>query len=78
MCANYNVGFLLFKEVNMGSYSDEQRAIIFYENHKDDYDEKLLKIKYFFRIPVIWIKKNKYTKTYYLFNIIPVFSVTKY
>ena len=62
----------------MGSYSDLQRAIRFYENHKEDYEEKLIKIKYILKIPVLWIKKNKYTKTYYLFNFIPIYSVTIY
>jgi hypothetical protein len=62
----------------MGSYSDLLRAIKYYESHKNDYKENLIEVKYIFKIPVLWVKKNKYTKTYYLFNFIPIYSVTVY
>ena len=62
----------------MGSNSDLQRAIRFYEGHKEDFEEQLINTKYIFNIPVLRIKKNKYTKTYYLFDFIPIWSETKY
>ena len=62
----------------MGDYCNLQREIKFFENHKQDFVEKLIEIKYVARIPVFWIRQSKYTKTYYIFNKIPIFSVTIY
>lgn len=62
----------------MGEQSDLQRLIKFNKNHHKDYEERLLKIIYVIKMPVVWIKVNKYTKTYYLLNFIPILSVTKY
>lgn len=63
---------------NMGEYCDEQRAIRYYEEHKDDYELKTIDIKHLFNIPILHIKQSKYEKVYSLFNLIPIFSIINY
>ncbi len=62
----------------MGEYSDLQRAIRYYEKHKEDYELKTIDIKRLFNIPILHIKQSKYEKVYFLFNLIPVFSIVNY
>ena len=62
----------------MGDYSEEQRAIRYYKEHKEDYELKTIGIKRYCGIPFFWIKKSKYEKGYFLFNVIPIFSEVNY
>ena len=62
----------------MGEYCYEQRAIRYYEEHKDDYELKTIDIKHLFNIPILHIKQSKYEKVYSLFNLIPIFSIVNY
>ena len=63
---------------DMSEYCDEQRAIRYYEEHKEDYELKTVGIKRLFNIPVIHIKQAKYEKVYFLLNIIPVLQIVDY
>lgn len=63
---------------NMGEYNDMQRAIRYYEEHKQDYEEKLIEVKQLMEIPFIWVKRSKYTRSYYLFNKLPIYSVESF
>ena len=60
---------------NMGEYCDEQRAIRYYKEHKEDYELETVGIKRLFNIPVVHIKQAKYKKVYFLFNLIPVLKI---
>lgn len=59
----------------MGSYSDEQRQIGYYENHRDEYEYKVTEIKRFLNIPILFVKQNKQNyRKYDLFNCITVWK----
>ena len=59
----------------MGEYSEEQRALRYYEEHKEDYEYKLVGIKKNFSIPFLYVKQNKNCKKYCLFNFIPIVEI---
>ena len=53
----------------MGSYTEEQRLLRYHEEHKKEYEYRLVGVKKVFNIPVVFIKQNQHnSRKYLLFN----------
>ena len=57
----------------MGSYVDEQRWLKYYEQHKDEYEYKIVDVKKIFNIPILYVQQNsRNSRKVLLFNKIPL------